>query len=48
MQCECVSEYGRNFLTREEKVEKLKEYKEWLDAESKGVEEAIKDLKKAA
>ena len=45
----CCGEYSkRNFLSKEEKIEKLKEYKDWLDAESKGVEEVIKDLKKAA
>jgi len=50
MRYECCSEYeqGRNFLTKEEKIEKLKEYKDWLDSESKGVDEAITDLKKAA
>jgi len=35
---------GRNFLTKEEKIEMLKEYKERLDMESKGVTERIKDL----
>ena len=39
---------GRQFLTTEEKIEKLKEYKKWLDNESKGVEEAITELKKAS
>jgi hypothetical protein len=38
--------HGRRFLTTEEKIERLKEYKEWLDNESKGVEEAISKLKK--
>ncbi len=36
---------GRLFLTKEEKIEKLTEYKNWLDNESKGVEEAIAKLK---
>ncbi len=40
--------YGRHFLTSEEKIEKLEEYKKWLDNESKGVEETIENLKKAS
>ncbi len=40
--------HGRRFLTTEEKIERLQEYKEWLDNESKGVEEAILKLKKAS
>ncbi len=50
MHCEpncCASTEGRRFLTTEEKVEKLQDYKTWLESESKGVEEAIKKLKKA-
>ena len=39
---------GRSFLTKEEKVEMLKEYKEALDKESQGVTERIKELQKAA
>jgi len=39
---------GRQFLTTEEKIERLKEYKKWLENESKGVEEAIEKLKKAS
>ena len=35
---------GRQFLTKEEKISKLKEYKNWLDNESKGVEEKITEL----
>jgi hypothetical protein len=42
--CQC---HVRNFLTKEEKIEKLKEYKKWLDDESKGVAETIEELKKA-
>ena len=30
--------HGRQFLTKEEKLKKLAEYKNWLDNESKGVE----------
>ena len=37
---------GRNFLTKEEKIEMLNEYKDYLDKESKGVTERIKDLEK--
>jgi hypothetical protein len=37
--------HGRRFLTKEEKIKKLDEYKRWLDNESKGVEEAISKLK---
>lgn len=51
MQCEtmcCGSEMeGRRFLTTEEKVEKLQDYKKWLESEAKGVDESIKKLKKA-
>lgn len=38
---------GRSFLTKEEKIEMLKEYKDYLDKEAKGVNERIKDLEKA-
>jgi hypothetical protein len=38
---------GRQFLTKEEKIEHLEEYKKWLEQETKGVEEAIYELKKA-
>ena len=41
--------YGtRSFLTKEEKIKVLSEYKEWLDNESKGVDEAITELKQAS
>jgi hypothetical protein len=42
-------EYGsehRSFLTKEEKVQILKEYKENLEKEAKGVTERIKELEK--
>ena len=42
--CHC----GRHFLTTEEKIERLEEYKKWLENEKKGVEEAIDRLKKAS
>jgi hypothetical protein len=45
-------EYGhyhgmRNFLTKEERVEILKQYKESLENEAKGVSERIKELEKS-
>ena len=46
MNCEyysCASP-GRSFLTREEKIDLLKEYKENLELETKGVAEKIKEL----
>ncbi len=36
----------RSFLTKEEKLEMLKEYKEALEKEARGVAERIKDLEK--
>ena len=36
----------RGFLTKEEKVEMLKEYKESLEKEAKGVGERIAELEK--
>ena len=40
----CCSYHGRQFLTKEEKLKKLTEYKKWLDNESKGVAEVIEEL----
>jgi hypothetical protein len=42
----CSTSYkgGRSFLTREERVQLLKEYKQDLERETKGVEERIKEL----
>ena len=37
---------GRSFLTAEEKVEMLSEYKESLEKELQGVKERIKDMGK--
>lgn len=37
----------RSFLTREEKIEMLREYKENLEKEAQGVSERIKDLERA-
>ena len=45
--CERNDEYnGRNFLTKDEKIEMLEKYKKWLNNESKGVEETMHKLKK--
>jgi hypothetical protein len=44
----CGIHCGRQFLTTEEKVDKLEEYKKWLENEQKGVDEAIEKLKKAS
>ena len=47
MDCECGPGYGfRNFLTKEEKIELLEEYKTRLEKEAKGVSETIDKLKK--
>lgn len=45
--CGCSCEAPRGFLTKEEKLEMLKEYKDSLDKEAKGVAERIAELKKA-
>ncbi len=37
---------GRSFLTKEEKIEMLEEYRKELESEAQGVAERIKDLKK--
>ncbi len=37
----------RSFLTKEERISLLKEYKDDLDKESQGVAERIKDLEKS-
>ena len=36
----------RNFPTKEEKMERLKEYRETLELEVKGVNERLKELEK--
>jgi hypothetical protein len=40
----CCGTHGRQYLTKEEKIERLQEYKEWLESESKGVSERIAEL----
>lgn len=43
----CGEMYGaRSFLTKEEKLEILSEYKKNLEQEQKGIEERIQELKK--
>jgi len=43
----CGSEMSsRQFLTKEEKVEMLREYKETLEKEVRGITERIKDLER--
>lgn len=37
---------GRQFFTKEERTEVMERYKEWLEKETKGVEEAIERLNK--
>lgn len=47
MYASCCSGYsGRSFLTKEEKIEMLNDYKNELDQESKAVTERIDLLKK--
>jgi hypothetical protein len=43
----CCTHHPRMFLTKEEKIKKLNEYKEWLDNESKGIAETIAKLKES-
>lgn len=38
----------RNFLTKDEKIEMLKDYGDSLEKELKGVKERIKELEKAS
>ena len=42
----CDTKIHRHFLTKEEKLEQLEEYKDQLAKELAGVEERIKELKK--
>ncbi len=43
----CCGSGGRSFLTKEERLEMLEEYKEQLEKEAKGVAERIKELQNA-
>lgn len=40
----CQSKDGRSFLTKEEKIDMLNEYKEHLENEAKGVSERIAEM----
>ena len=42
--CDCYP--SRGFLTKDEKIEMLKDYKESLEKEAKGVAERIRELEK--
>ncbi|MBI4210607.1 MAG: DUF5320 domain-containing protein [Candidatus Diapherotrites archaeon] len=44
--CSCSGYEYRSFLTKEEKIELLKEYQGTLEKEAKGVAERIKALEK--
>ena len=46
MNCGPCGSGNRNFMTKEEKVEMLDEYKESLEKELQGVKERIKELGK--
>jgi len=46
MNCGCGCHSGRRFLTKEERIEMLEDYKNWLEKEKQGVEERIEELKK--
>lgn len=44
MEYACCGPYGRRYLSKAEKIALLKQYKESLENELKGVEERIKEL----
>jgi hypothetical protein len=44
----CCGTGMRSFLTKDEKIEMLKEYEEGLEKELKGVRERLKELEKAS
>ena len=45
--CGCGVGESRGFLTKKERLDMLKTYKESLENEAKGVEESIKELEKS-
>jgi hypothetical protein len=45
--CHAHGHHPRMFLTKQEKIEHLTKYKEWLQNEANGVDEAITNLKEA-
>jgi len=44
--CGVSVQRARSFLTKEERIGMLNEYKDYLEKEAKGVSERIKDLEK--
>ncbi|MDO8628791.1 MAG: hypothetical protein Q7R56_03480 [Nanoarchaeota archaeon] len=44
--CGSSCEPERNFLTKEEKIEMLKDYQQTLEKEAQGVKERIKDMER--
>jgi hypothetical protein len=46
-ECDCCGDHThpRMFLTKEEKITHLNKYKDWLQNEAKGVDEALAKLK---
>ena len=44
--CGISEQRTRSFLTKEERIGMLNEYKDYLEKEAKGVSERIKDLEK--
>ena len=44
--CGVSLQQGRSFLTKEERIGMLNEYKDYLEKEVQGVSERIKDLEK--
>jgi hypothetical protein len=44
--CGVSEQRARSFLTKEERIGLLNEYKDYLEKEAKGVSERIKDLEK--
>lgn len=44
--CMCECSEARSFFTKEEKIKMLKDYKETLEKEAKGVSERIREMEK--
>jgi hypothetical protein len=42
--CCCGLNFNRQFLKKEEKIEKLRQYKKSLEKEIQGIEEAINEI----
>jgi len=45
MNCCCSGGFHHHFMSREEKIKRLEEYKRQLTEEIKGIDETIKELK---